>query len=221
MNVVMILSVINTINKNLSYSPIRSIYSSDERYNQTLKTIESAKKYIPGSYIVLLECSVLNQEMESVFKNSVNLYLNYSQDPGIRSAVDGIHKSYAEGLIILKFLESDEFKGLPVENLFKLSGRYYLTEAFKLSEYLNQYNCFRRFYYAGNSTERYFSVLYKIHKESLEEYKAMFKNNIAETWNVNMDMEGFLCAHLKNNIKVFEQLGFEGHIAVNGQFLQK
>jgi len=215
----MILSVINTVAKNLSYCPIRSVYKPEERYEQTLKTIESVKKYIPNAHIVLIECSKLNQEMETGFINTVNLYLNYSSDPSIQNAVDGIHKSYAEGLTILKFLESEEFKNLQVDNLFKLSGRYYLTDMFKLNEYSNTQNCFRRFSYQGSNVGRYFSVLYKIYKTSLEEYKNMFKTSIMETVNVNMDMEAFLCSHMKKNIKLLDHLGFEGNIAVNGALI--
>lgn len=224
MNVVMIISVINTVARNLSYYPIRSIYTSEERYKQTLKTIESVKKYIPDAYIVLIEGSVLNTEMETGFKNMVNMYINYSTDKDVYNAVNDVHKSYAEGVTILKFLESNEFKNLNVENLFKISGRYYLTDSFDINEYMNICNCFKPIAqgsYQYSNLERYHPVLYKIHKTSLDDYKNIFIKYSTQMFNVQVDMEAFLCQYMKNNVKLLDRLGVEGNIAVNGALFSK
>lgn len=224
MNVVMIISVINTIDSPLSYHPIRSVYTSEERYQQTLKTIESVKKHIPNSYIVFIEGSILNQTTETGLKQLVDLYLNYSSDNTIYTAVNDIHKSYAEGLTILKFLESEECKNLQIENLFKLSGRYYITNSFKLDEYTNTHNCFKQIPEKNciDRAPRYSPVMYKIHKTSLDEYRDMFKNNLSIMQQyVDADIESFLCYFMINNIKFIEWLGVAGHVSVNGDFFNQ
>ncbi|ARF12501.1 hypothetical protein Klosneuvirus_6_63 [Klosneuvirus KNV1] len=224
MNVVMIVSVISTVEKCLSYYPIRSVYTPEERYQQTLKTIDSIKKHIPDAYIILIEGSILNSAMEKGFKENVNIYLNYSYDQIVYNAVNDIHKSYAEGILILKFLQSDEFKNINVENLFKLSGRYYLTNSFKLDEYLNKQNCFRPIptgVYQHDYTARYYPVLYKINKSYLEEYEHMFINHLTDTYNPNIDIEAFLCKYMKNNVKFLDLLGVAGNVSVNGVYIEQ
>ena len=42
-NLVLITSVINTPNKQLSYSKIRSVFNRNERFKQTKKTIKTAE----------------------------------------------------------------------------------------------------------------------------------------------------------------------------------
>ncbi len=53
-NLIVISSVINTTKNGLSYTNTRSVYSSDERYEQTIKSIESCKK-INDSEILFIE----------------------------------------------------------------------------------------------------------------------------------------------------------------------
>ena len=46
-NLILITSVICTTNKPLSYTNNRSVYSHEERFEQTKKTIETVKEKIP------------------------------------------------------------------------------------------------------------------------------------------------------------------------------
>ena len=55
-DLVLITSVINTGKVGWSYTQTRSSYSPEERYNQSLQTIDSIRKYLPGAKIVFLEC---------------------------------------------------------------------------------------------------------------------------------------------------------------------
>ena len=73
-NLVLITSVIKTPDIPLSYSRTRSVFNHDERFNQTIKTIETIKKYIPNSKILIVECSDLNDSQESYLKKIVILY---------------------------------------------------------------------------------------------------------------------------------------------------
>jgi len=222
MNVVIITSIIHTVNTLLSCGNVRSIYTPEERYHQTLKTIESVKKYISNIYVVLIEVSKIDEDKEYNFRTNVNLYINYSDDANLNTIVNNNNKSYAEASMILKFLESDEFKKLNIDNLFKISGRYFLNEKFMLDQYMNNSNCFRQIHNEGyySSIPCYYSFFYKICKEDLDKYVNIFKNNIHKLQPVHdiyhMDMEHFLCTYFKNNIKHINTLGISGNIAVNG-----
>tara|TARA_B110000208_G_C11756952_1_gene425495 strand:+ start:1233 stop:1397 length:165 start_codon:yes stop_codon:yes gene_type:complete len=51
-NLILITSIINTPNKPLSYSKIRSVFTRKERFEQTKKTIQSIKEKIPEYKII-------------------------------------------------------------------------------------------------------------------------------------------------------------------------
>jgi glycosyltransferase involved in cell wall biosynthesis len=66
-NLFIITSVINTPNKPLSYISTRSVYSREERFNQTQITIISIRKYIPDCFIFLVECTdFTNDEYDGI-----------------------------------------------------------------------------------------------------------------------------------------------------------
>ena len=72
---VIITSIINPIKEPLSYTNVRTIYSSEERFEQVLKTINSVKEKIPNSKIVLLECSSNIEQYEDILRNRVDKYI--------------------------------------------------------------------------------------------------------------------------------------------------
>ena len=67
-NLVLITSVINTPDKPLSYSKVRSVFTREERYEQTKKTIQSIKENIPDYKIMIVECTDFTEEEKSYFE---------------------------------------------------------------------------------------------------------------------------------------------------------
>ena len=61
-NLVLITSVIHTSSNPLSYTPCRSVFSPQERFTQTKKTIQTVRESIPDVQILLVECSVLTEK---------------------------------------------------------------------------------------------------------------------------------------------------------------
>ena len=57
-NIVFITSKIYTSNEPFSYTNIRSVYTPEERFIQTLETIVSIRKNIPNPYIILFDNSI-------------------------------------------------------------------------------------------------------------------------------------------------------------------
>ncbi len=226
MNVVLITSVIYTVNTPLSNFSTRSVYTPDERFQQTLKTIESVKTNISNAYIILIEASKIDCIKEFTLQAMVDLYLNYADDVKLLAIINGTNKSFAEGCMLLKFLESDELLKLNIENLFKLSGRYYLNEKFNEFLFLNQYNCFKLNEFSGWYTEipAYYSFFYKIHKLYLNDFVNILRNNVEKLKthkgdHYHMDMEHFLCTYLKENVAFIDTLGISGNTAVNGNLV--
>ena len=66
-NLVLITSVINTPKKPLSYSNVRSVFTREERYEQTKKTIQSIREKIPNYKIMIVECTDFTERREILF----------------------------------------------------------------------------------------------------------------------------------------------------------
>ena len=73
MEVVVIISVINTSNNPLNYSSVRSVFTPEERFNQTLFVIDSVRKRMQNAYIVLVEASNIDSDKSSKITENVNL----------------------------------------------------------------------------------------------------------------------------------------------------
>ena len=80
MNIVLVTSVINICAKKLDYSDVRSFCNKQKRLEHTLKTIESIRKYIPDSKILLVECSDIE---ETFLRNVVDYFINFKDDQDV------------------------------------------------------------------------------------------------------------------------------------------
>lgn len=132
-NLVLITSVIHTVNAPLSYSDSRSVYKHSTRLEQTIKTIESVIKYIPDPYIVLIEGSDLTSEEEKTLINS-GLNKIHKVSPQIKELINSPHKSVGEVNILLDYLKTMDGNE-HYKTISKISGRYYLTDKFKWNKY--------------------------------------------------------------------------------------
>lgn len=129
------------------------IYNPQERILQTLETAKSAKKYIPGAVIVLVDNSkvdVQNDDSAEINEliDTVDYYIDNSDDGDIqyfhnnvqnydigKNAMEamGLHKA-------LTYVNSDptlkaEFDS--ADRVFKLSGRYQVTDKFDITAFDN------------------------------------------------------------------------------------
>ena len=144
-NLVLITSVVNTPNLPLSYSKIRSVFTREERFLQTKKTIESIKEKIPDYKIMIVECTDFTDEEKSYFKNECDYILNLWDKKELHSNIFGLSKSLGEGTMTIEALKYIQYKKIEYENLFKICGRYSLNNEFNYNIYNNNklvFNCF-------------------------------------------------------------------------------
>jgi len=116
---IIITSVVQTTDKPLSYSEIRSVYSHQQRFEQTLETIESIRKYMPDIHILLIECSPPSEWMNQL-KKRVDQFINLEFNEIVNNS---IHKGLGEKTLLLH-----AFSNLKEEysNIYKITGRYVL-----------------------------------------------------------------------------------------------
>ena len=121
------------------------VFSHHDRYLQTLDTIKSIRTYAPNSAITLVELSVnQSDEYVSLIANQVDEVIDYTSNPTIKQITvawndQNIAKSLTETYVLGNLLETWSTNK---SRVYKLSGRYCLTEEFDLAEQLAESNTF-------------------------------------------------------------------------------
>ena len=210
-DLVLVTSVINTPNKQLSYSKTRSVFSRKERFEQTKKTIQSIKEKISNCKIIVVECTDFNEEENNYFKDNCDYLLNLWNNKNLHDYIFGISKSIGEGTMTIKAIQYIQQLNLEYNYLYKISGRYWLNKNFTLIEIKS--NIFKRI---NNNPNNIFTALYKIDKESVNKLLYFLVNNI-ENMKKCIGYE-VLIAHFIKNIdkKLVDIIGLSGFVTVCG-----
>lgn len=170
-DIFLITSVINTGAVAWSYCATRSFYSPQERYEQTLQTIDSIRNLNDTSRIFLVECSELSPEMNETLKSKVDYYLQCVDDADVRAAcLNSEKKGYGEAKKCLKAVEYLQANNILFNRLFKISGRYFLNSQFEKSRFSESTYTFKKKTHGSNST-----VLYSVPYALLNHYYAALK----------------------------------------------
>lgn len=120
------------------------IYTPEQRTQQTIDSINSIKKYAPGATIAVVEmCGTLpTQEQVDAIKPHVDYFFDCSTDEAVQTIYNStdnwdVVKNTTEvmvfGNLLGKLIEegiADKF-----DRIFKMSGRYLLTENFDPAYY--------------------------------------------------------------------------------------
>jgi hypothetical protein len=205
-NLVVITSVINTHHSPLNYGP-RSVFSSEQRYQQTLKTIESCSK-IQDKEIILIETSNVDKEKEKNLENKVDYYFNFNYNKDIKDIIDLPVKSRAEACQLLNGLQQIDWR--TYDNLYKISGRYWLNENFKYEQYKNEFNVFKK-----GPSGNVGTALFKINNKSYDtlwDCINYFKDKTGQ-------YETVFGSFFNNNYITLDKIGLNGYVSVNGNFI--
>lgn len=218
-NIVLVTSKIVVSNNPFTYSKTRSIYSTSERYQQTLETINSIRKKIPDSFIVLLDNSILEKDLISTLENCVDKFINIIDDDILNYYTNECKfKAFGDIYQQIKFFDSflKYIDTSNIINFFKISGRYIVNDNFDYELYNNDNTVIKKNKLVLDR-EYYYTCFYKISKCTLHNYFLDLKNIIENKEKYqNLDCEviiGNLCMKYQN-IKVINTLGITQRIAV-------
>lgn len=129
-----------------------SAFKAEERFQQTLDTIQSIKDKVPDAYILIYEGSEtsIKQEYKDKFIEQSDLFLEFGNDPYMKSLYENLHrdpdkftfvKSMLEcrclELVLNHMMQHNIFND--VTRVFKLSGRYKLNEYFDINDYKTRF----------------------------------------------------------------------------------
>ena len=129
-----------------------SAYDEEQRFNQTLDTIECIRNKVPDSYVVLLEISSksIDEKQKDILKEKTDLFLEFYSEPVIQQIYENIEKrpeliTYGKSLLetrgLLNTLYAIKEHNLfnDSQRIFKLTGRYLLNDDFNIEDYQSKF----------------------------------------------------------------------------------
>lgn len=211
-NVVLITSKIIVSDESLSYSDKRSIYTPDERYIQTLNTINSIRKYIPNSFIIIIDNSNLDDTMNKNIHDNVDFFINPTTDENLNNLTNNnIYKGLGEVSQQLFFYNNflKNIDTTKINHFFKVSGRYLINENFDYNNFDNEHNIFKK---NKDVTDReyYYTSFYKLNKDTLPKYYTLLQNvldNKELYMHDKADLEVIIPSILNYNFKTIDNIG--------------
>jgi hypothetical protein len=199
--------------KGWTYSKVRSAFSGTERFQDTQKTIQSIRQKMPDSKIVWLEGTKLDEDQEVYCRKAADVYLNLSECSWIQEAVDSNKKGFGEVRKLIRGLEilesMDYFLKNNIRRIFKISGRYWLSQEFDDKKYSLDKNSFRMY-----SNQSVSTALYSIAIQNIEEYK-----RILNRCNIFFEKDGcgleiLFFRYLESDIKQLSKMFVQGWIGI-------
>ena len=222
-----------------------SVYSPEERVEQTLKTVESVRKYIPNAFICMTDCGIpgIEGELKNKLVDAVDKFIDLSKDPNVNWIAANVShqdtvKNLTELVVVSKFFKLAKkhkwFDGY--DRVFKVSGRYWLTDRFDITRYeqtdaKDKYVVSKKMLsqfthdYTGQSLQ-YMLRVYSLDTTLLDDFimrlDTMSKHMQDRVNNKGyIDIEHLFCKFLPNDLVLeIARTGVAGNIAPNGQFIE-
>ena len=129
-----------------------SAYDEQQRFEQTLETIECIRKKVPNSYVVLFECSSksIDEKQKDILKEKTDLFLEFYNEPVIQAIYENLEarpelitygKSLLEtrGLLNTLYIIKNHNVFNDTQRVFKLTGRYLLNDDFDIQDYESKF----------------------------------------------------------------------------------
>jgi len=219
-NITLITSIIDTPNTPLSYIQTRSVFTKEQRFEQTKKTILSIREKIPNNKILLIECSILRSEERDFFIENVDYFLNVydTNDNDLINRMFTISKSMGEGTMTIIALQYIFNNNIDFDYLYKISGRYWLNDKFNYNLFDNNLSCI---HYINNDKNNVLSCFYKLTNKMTYEWFHFLLNSEDDFVNC-IGYEVIFAKFLKNysgNIIIENKVGINGYISVCGSLL--
>jgi hypothetical protein len=227
-NIIIVTSIIDTPNNlPLSYSLKRSVFFKKDRFEQTKNTISSIRLHIPDCLILLIECSPLDNNEAEFFTNNTDIFINMYNDDKINEFLINIYspfKALAEGTMTIYALEYLFNNNIICDNIFKISGRYYLNDNFHFDNYLNNDDTIYKIdnkrcntcFYKLTFNNAFKWLLFLKNEKILMSYKHLLLSR-------NSFEDIFCLFAIKNNIKLNDhnhKIGISGNVSVCGSYVE-
>ena len=180
-DIFIITSVINTGNNPWSYTGLRSCFTKEDRFKQTIETIQSIRNLNDNSKVMLVECSELDEIMTNSLKDNVDYFLQTYDDMSVRDAcLNSQKKGWGEIKKLQKVCEFIQQNDIQFNRLFKISGRYFLNLFFDKRNYDEKSNFTFKMFFTNSGSTVLYSVpylLFNFYKQKLDDCNKIYMNS--------------------------------------------
>jgi hypothetical protein len=215
---VLITSIIYTPNLPLSYISTRSVFSHEERFEHTKKTIQTIREKIPNAIIFMVECSDFIREHHQYLLEHTDYFLNIYNHPNILSNIYSKSKSLGEGTMTIVALKYILENNIMFDNLIKISGRYWLSDKFDYSIFDSDSIVIK---YIEDNRDNVFTALFQLPREVVIQF-LLFLENHFQDMEKYIGYENLFANFIKtqeiNHIKNITPIGLEGFVSVSNDF---
>lgn len=189
----------------------RSDFDTTSRFRQTIETIRSIRAKVPQATILLLENSDVSDQYRKQLELECTRVLYFSNDPVARFFRDSNNKGSGEAYMLIKALKKIQINGN--SSVFKISGRYRLSESFNLASFSNEK--FNFVHANGSISTRLYFVPDTMRQLYLRQLKSSF---IATIFGVSL--EDVIGRGLKPTDVIYVPIiGVTGYIGVDSRVL--
>jgi hypothetical protein len=109
-----------------------SVYTEEERFKQTIETLNSIDKYCPSNQVFIFDSSpeMPNTEYIQELNDRGAIFFYSGNEPEVRDYSLKGHRSVAESISFIYFLSWFKKQDFVSKRIYKLSGRYSLNDNF-------------------------------------------------------------------------------------------
>lgn len=207
-------SCIKPCDRPFNYINTRSVYTPDERLEQTQHTIDSIRKYCPDAYILLIDNGL---EDMAAGVGGVDKHIYIGDRWLVRKAADSQYKTLGEFTLLINAGKELIRLRQDFDVIFKLSGRYWLNDNFAKDAFT--------FYHIANRSKNilgYHDYVPGVHSTRLfsfpgkalrEYYRALWR---AFPWFIKGEsLEAAYAKHIGWPLYYVETIGVSGNVGVD------
>jgi hypothetical protein len=198
-------------------------FSIEERHNQVLETVKSARKYLPNSLCILVDGSPMEKKYETDYRKVFDYVILPSYIPEVKKEVNNpLGIGFGECILLnvgILYIKEFILPYYDAKFIIKLGGRYNLTDNFSIAKYDPDKFNFYQLHDKSLDTNVYNSKVYSIPLKYLEIYENMLKNSKKSLrYKYDMVEQMYMSEIPINLINYLDKLGVEGRLSYNGLY---
>jgi hypothetical protein len=183
----------------------------DLRLRQTMDTIDSIRRQVADARIVMIENSPISPDIQDYFRSRVDYYV-YTGSRNICQTFNRLGiKGAGESYMLLVGLDLIQTENIVADRIFKISGRYRLTDKFNIAVYDN---CRGKFCFRTRGTDFLHTRLWSACGSILDDMINLVQRSMKTHLFANVTIESAIYQNLNfQQLTEFDQLHCEGYIA--------
>jgi hypothetical protein len=195
-----------------------------QRYEQTIETIKSIRKYAPNSFIILVENSLFYFYSQELI-GAVDSYVNVSNNPDSIQINLNRKKGIGDAYMVVQGLNVLKKYNIKAKRIFKVCGRYWLTDKFNLQEHISageKYMFKRQEPSEYTATPVLSTRIWSMSFNKINETISMLLS-VVETMNrENIDLEPAMFKTIpEQDYQLTEWLGLSGYLAIWNKYWEE